>query len=48
MAGYTVARRQAVKVEYKGLVFESDFRFGLMVESRLLVELKCIERILLV
>ena len=44
--GFAVTRQQPVSVEYKGLTFEHDLRFDLLVDKRLLVELKCVEAIL--
>ncbi|HYG30845.1 MAG TPA: GxxExxY protein [Allosphingosinicella sp.] len=43
--GYTVSRQQAVDIEYRGLRFESAFRVDLIVDHRVLVEVKSVERL---
>jgi GxxExxY protein len=43
--GYGVARQSPVTVEFEGVVFEGAFRADLMVDGRLLVEVKSIERL---
>ena len=45
LRGYTVARQQSVTVSYKGLVFDQELRFDLLVNGVLLLELKCIAAI---
>ncbi|HEY8901887.1 MAG TPA: GxxExxY protein [Chthoniobacterales bacterium] len=40
-----VLSQQAVRVEYKGLVFEEALRFDLLVEGCVLLELKSVEAI---
>lgn len=44
-AGYRVARQQAIDVTYEGLKFEGAFRIDLLVEDRLLVEIKSVEQL---
>ena len=39
------ANQRLVRIEYKGLVFEEPLRFDVLVESCLLLELKCVEEI---
>lgn len=43
--GYSVARQRAVDFEFEGLRFESAFRIDLLIEERLLVEIKSVERL---
>ena len=43
--GYSVARQRPVDIEYDGLRFEAAFRIDLMVDDRLLVEIKSVERL---
>ena len=38
--------QQLVKIEYKGITFEEPLRFDLLIESCLLLELKCVQEIL--
>jgi GxxExxY protein len=42
----TFVNQQLVKIEYKGIIFEEPLRFDLLVEGCLLLELKCVEKIL--
>ncbi len=43
--GFTVERQKAIRFEYDGLVFEEGFRADLIVEGRVLVELKSVEKL---
>ena len=43
--GLRVARQQAVRFEYDGLVFEEGFRADLVVEGWVVVEIKSVERL---
>ena len=43
--GYVVVRQMPVNVEFEGLLFEGAFRADLIVDGRLLVEVKSIERL---
>ena len=43
--GFRVERQKSVRIEYDGLVFEEGFRADLVVESRVIVELKSVERL---
>lgn len=45
-AGLRVEAQVAVPVQYDGLHLESGFRIDLLVEDRIILELKCIEDIL--
>ena len=38
--------QRLVRIEYKGLVFEEPLRFDILAEDCLLLELKCVERVL--
>ncbi len=38
--------QRLVKIEYKGLIFDEPLRFDVLVESCLLLELKCVQEIL--
>ncbi len=44
--GYKVDRQQIISAEFEGLHLEAAFRADLMVEERLLVEIKSVERLL--
>jgi GxxExxY protein len=44
--GYKVGRQQAIAVEFEGVRIEAAFRADLLVEERLLVEIKSVERLL--
>lgn len=43
--GRSVECQRQVTIEYKGMTFAETLRFDLLVEGRLLVELKCVEAI---
>ena len=43
--GYEVSRQQPVDIEYDGLRFEAAFRVDLIVDRRVLVEIKSVERL---
>ena len=43
--GYAVERQRPVNIEFDGMRFESAFRIDLLVEGRLLVEIKSVERL---
>lgn len=43
--GFAVARQVPVAIEYDGMKFDGAFRIDLFVESRLVVEIKCVEAI---
>lgn len=43
--GYVVARQRPVDIEFDGMRFDAAFRIDLLVEERLLVEIKSVERI---
>ena len=43
--GHIVSRQQPVDIEYDGLHFPSAFKIDLLVDERLLVELKSVERL---
>lgn len=42
--GYAVERQVAVPVKYKGVVIDNAFRVDLLIERKLLIELKSVER----
>ena len=44
--GYSVARQRAIDIEFEGLRFEAAFRIDLLVDDRLVVEIKFVERLL--
>lgn len=46
MRGLTASNQKAVKIDYKGEVFEEILRFDVLVENCLLLELKSVEGIL--
>jgi len=43
--GYNVTRQQPVDIEFDGMRFEAAFRIDLLVDERLLVEIKSVERL---
>jgi GxxExxY protein len=43
--GFQVERQQAIGFEYEGLVVEEGFRADLLVEGRVIVEIKSVERL---
>ncbi|MES2339038.1 MAG: GxxExxY protein [Pseudomonadota bacterium] len=46
--GYLVSRQRAVDFEFEGLRFEAAFRIDLLVDDRLIVEIKSVERLTVV
>lgn len=45
-AGFKVDRQRGLAVTYKGLTFDEGFRIDLLVEDKVIVELKCVEKVL--
>jgi len=45
-SGFRVERQKPLPVCYKGLIFDEGFRLDLFVEEKVIVELKCVEKIL--
>jgi iron complex transport system substrate-binding protein len=43
--GFQVERQKAIRFEYDGIVFDEGFRTDLIVESRVIVELKSVEKL---
>ena len=43
--GYSVARQRPIDIEFEGLRFEAAFRVDLLVDQRLLVEVKSVEQL---
>ena len=43
--GLEVKRQVPVSFEYRGLKFEEGFRLDLQIESRVIVEVKCVEQL---
>jgi iron complex transport system substrate-binding protein len=43
--GFEVERQKVIRFEYDGMVFEEGFRADLIVEGRVIVELKSVERL---
>ena len=43
--GYAVATQRAIDIEFEGVQIESAFRVDLIVDERLLVEIKSVERL---
>jgi iron complex transport system substrate-binding protein len=43
-AGYKVDRQKPIDIEYDGLHFPAAFRIDLMVDDRLIIEIKTVER----
>ena len=44
-AGWTVARQVRVGIEYDGMSFPGAFRIDLLIDERLIVEIKSVERL---
>jgi len=44
MRGLSVERQKTIPIEYDGLRFDEGFRADLLVEGRVLIELKCVEK----
>ncbi|MDP1026241.1 GxxExxY protein [Sphingomonas sp. KR1UV-12] len=43
--GYSVARQKSVNIEFDGMRFDGAFRIDLLVDDRLLVEIKSVEQL---
>jgi GxxExxY protein len=43
--GFQVERQKVIRFEYDGMVFEEGFRTDLLVEGRVIVELKSVEKL---
>ncbi len=43
--GYEVARQRAIHVDFEGMRFDAAFRIDLLVDERLIVEIKSVERL---
>ena len=43
--GYAVARQRPIGIEFEGMRFDAAFRIDILVDERLLVEIKSIERL---
>ena len=43
--GFQVERQQTIRFEYDGMVFEEGFRIDLLVDGRVVVELKSVEHL---
>ncbi len=43
--GYVVVRQRPIDIEFEGLRFEAAFRIDMIVDDRLLVEIKSVERL---
>ena len=43
--GFQVARQNPIRFEYDGMVFEDGFRVDLLVDGRVIVELKFVEKL---
>ncbi len=46
--GLSVERQKLIPIRYDGLLIDEGFRADLLVEDRLLIELKCVERFAIV
>ena len=44
--GFRVERQKAIRFEYDGIMFEEGFRADLLVEERVIVELKSVEKLI--
>jgi iron complex transport system substrate-binding protein len=43
--GFQIKRQQAIRFEYEGIVVEEGFRADLLVDNRVIVEIKSVERL---
>jgi len=43
--GYSVARQRAIDIEFEGTLIEAAFKIDLLIDERLLVEIKSLERL---
>ncbi len=43
--GFRVERQVAIPVEYRGHMFDEGFRADLIIERRVIIELKCVENL---
>jgi len=43
--GYAVVRQRPIDIEFEGLRFEAAFRIDMIVDERLLIEIKSVERL---
>ncbi len=43
--GFTVERQKTIRFEYDGMIFEEGFRVDLLVDARVVVELKSVEKL---
>ena len=43
--GLLVEQQPAIAIEYRGLKFEEGFRADLIIENKVIVELKCVEKL---
>jgi GxxExxY protein len=46
LRGLSVINQRLIQIEYKGLVFEEPLRFDVLLEDRLLLELKSVQEVL--
>jgi GxxExxY protein len=44
--GYAIARQQPISIDFDGMHFEGAFKIDLLVDRRLIIEIKSIERLL--
>jgi len=44
-AGYTVARQVDIPIQYDGITFEEGLRLDLLVENKIIVEVKALEQV---
>lgn len=43
--GFQVDQQVAIPIEYRGLKFDEGFRADLIIENKVIVELKCVEKL---
>lgn len=43
--GLRIDRQVSIPIEYQGLKFDEGFRADLLVENKVIIELKCVERL---
>ena len=43
--GFKVKRQAAIPIEYHGIRFEESFRADLIIENKVIIEIKCVEKL---
>jgi len=43
--GFNIARQTAIPIEFRGTKFDEGFRADLIIEDKVIIELKCVEKL---